>query len=46
MGVLQKQKMLTVKLSGLCNSKGRIAEEAGLVICAEVGPSYSRFIKT
>ena len=34
MGVLANCKTIAVT----CNSKGRIAEEAGLVICAEVGP--------
>lgn len=39
LGVLAYAEEIGVKTIGItCNSKGRIAEEAGLVICAEVGP--------
>lgn len=39
MGVLEKADEVNCKtIAVTCNSKGRIAEEAGLVICAEVGP--------
>lgn len=39
LGVLKKAEEINCKTIGItCNSKGRIAEEAGLVICAEVGP--------
>ncbi len=39
LGVLQKAEDIGCKTIGItCNSKGRIAEEAGLVICVEVGP--------
>ena len=39
LGVLQKAEDVNCKTIGItCNSQGRIAEEAGLVICAEVGP--------
>lgn len=39
MGVLAKADEVNCKtIAVTCNSKGRIAEEAGLVICAEVGP--------
>lgn len=39
LGVLKKAEETGCKTIGVtCNSKGRIAEEAGLVICAEVGP--------
>ena len=39
MGVLKRAEEVNCKTIGVtCNSKGRIAEEAGLVICAEVGP--------
>ena len=39
MGVLKRAEEINCKTIGItCNSKGRIAEEAGLVICAEVGP--------
>ena len=38
-GVLAYAEEIGAKTIGItCNSKGRIAEEAGLVICAEVGP--------
>ena len=38
-GVLKRAEEVNCKTIGVtCNSKGRIAEEAGLVICAEVGP--------
>ena len=39
LGVLEKADEINCKTIAItCNSKGRIAEEAGLVICAEVGP--------
>ena len=39
LGVLQRAEDINCKTIGItCNSKGKIAEEAGLVICAEVGP--------
>lgn len=39
LGVLDYAEQAGAKTIGItCNSKGRIAEEAGLVICAEVGP--------
>ena len=39
LGVLQRAEEVGCKTIGItCNSKGRIAEEAGLVICPEVGP--------
>lgn len=39
LGVLAYAEEIEAKTIGVtCNSKGRIAEEAGLVICAEVGP--------
>lgn len=39
LGVLKRAEEIGCKTIGVtCNSKGRIAEEAGLVICAEVGP--------
>lgn len=39
LGVLEQAEIIGCKTIGItCNSKGRIAEEAGLVICAEVGP--------
>lgn len=39
LGVLKRADDLNCKTIAItCNSKGRIAEEAGLVICAEVGP--------
>lgn len=39
LGVLKRAEEMGCKTIGItCNSKGRIAEEAGLVICAEVGP--------
>lgn len=39
LGVLAKADEVNCKtIAVTCNSKGRIAEEAGLVICAEVGP--------
>lgn len=39
MGVLKKAEQVNCKTIGVtCNSQGRIAEEAGIVICAEVGP--------
>lgn len=39
LGVLKRAEDVNCKTIGItCNSKGRIAEEAGLVICAEVGP--------
>lgn len=39
LGVLEKADEVNCKTIAItCNSKGRIAEEAGLVICAEVGP--------
>jgi len=38
LGVLQRAEEVDCKTIGItCNPKGRIAEEAGLVICAEVG---------
>lgn len=38
-GVLQRAEDVNCKTIGItCNSKGKIAEDAGLVICAEVGP--------
>ena len=38
-GVLKKAEEINCKTIGVtCNSQGRIAEEAGIVICAEVGP--------
>ncbi len=39
LGVLQRAEEVGCKTIGVtCNSKGKIAEEAGLVICVEVGP--------
>ena len=39
LGVLEKADEIGCATIGLtCNSKGRIAQEAGLVICTEVGP--------
>ena len=39
LGVLNRADEINCKTIAItCNSKGRIAEEAGLVICAEVGP--------
>ena len=39
LGVLKRAEDVNCKTIGItCNSNGRIAEEAGLVICAEVGP--------
>lgn len=39
LGVLKRAEEVGAKtIAVTCNSKGRIAEEAGLVICAEVGP--------
>lgn len=39
LGVLKRAEEIGCKTIGVtCNSKGKIAEEAGLVICAEVGP--------
>ena len=39
MGVLRRAEEVGCKTIGItCNPKGRIADEAGLVICAEVGP--------
>ena len=39
LGVLKRAEEVNCKTIGVtCNSKGRIAEEAGIVICAEVGP--------
>lgn len=39
LGVLKRADDLNCRTIAItCNSKGRIAEEAGLVICAEVGP--------
>lgn len=39
LGVLNYAEEIGTKTIGVtCNSKGKIAEEAGLVICAEVGP--------
>ncbi|MFR1671515.1 MAG: N-acetylmuramic acid 6-phosphate etherase [Candidatus Gastranaerophilaceae bacterium] len=39
LGVLKRAEEMGCKTIGItCNSKGRIAEEAGLVICVEVGP--------
>ena len=39
LGVLKRADEVGCKTIGItCNPKGRIAEEAGLVICAEVGP--------
>lgn len=39
LGVLAYAEEIGAKTIGItCNSKGRIVEEAGLVICAEVGP--------
>jgi N-acetylmuramic acid 6-phosphate etherase len=39
LGVREKASEIGVKtIAVTCNSKGKIAEEAGLVICAEVGP--------
>lgn len=39
LGVLDYAEKIGAKSIGItCNSKGRIAEDAGLVICAEVGP--------
>lgn len=39
LGVLNYAEEIGAKTIGVtCNSKGKIAEEAGLVICAEVGP--------
>lgn len=38
-GVLKRAEEVGAKTIGVtCNSKGRIAEEVGIVICAEVGP--------
>ena len=39
LGVLAQAEKIGTKTIGItCNSKGRIAEEAGIVICPEVGP--------
>ena len=39
LGVLERADEIGAATIGItCNSKGRIAEEAGHVICAEVGP--------
>lgn len=39
LGVLKRAEDVNCKTIGVtCNSKGKIAEEAGLVICPEVGP--------
>ena len=39
LGVLKRAEEINCKTIGVtCNSKGRVAEEAGLVICVEVGP--------
>lgn len=39
LGVLQRAEEINCKTIGItCNSKGKIAEEAGHVICVEVGP--------
>ena len=39
LGVLKRAEEVGAKTIGItCNPKGRIAEETGLVICAEVGP--------
>ena len=39
LGVLSRADEVNCKTIAItCNSKGRVAEEAGLVICAEVGP--------
>jgi len=39
LGVLKRAEEINAKTIGVtCNSKGRIAEEVGLVICCEVGP--------
>lgn len=39
LGVLQKAEEVKAKTIGItCNSKGKIAEEAGIIICPEVGP--------
>lgn len=39
LGVLSKAEETGTKTIGItCNSKGKIAEEAGIVICVEVGP--------
>ncbi len=39
LGVLKRAEEVNCKTIGVtCNPKGRIAEEAGLVICPEVGP--------
>lgn len=39
LGVLEKADEINCKTIAItCNSKGRIADEAGLVICVEVGP--------
>lgn len=39
LGVLKRAEDVNCKTIAItCNSKGKIAEEAGLVICAEVGP--------
>lgn len=39
LGVLKRAEDVNCKtIAVTCNSKGKIAEEAGLVICAEVGP--------
>lgn len=39
LGVLKRADEINCKTIAItCNSKGKIAEEAGLVICAEVGP--------
>ena len=39
LGVLKRAEEVNCKTIGItCNPQGRIAEEAGLVICAEVGP--------
>lgn len=39
LGVLAQAEKVGTKTIGItCNSKGRIAEEAGIVICPEVGP--------
>lgn len=39
LGVLAKAEEVGTKTIGItCNSKGKIAEEAGIVICVEIGP--------
>ncbi len=39
LGVLERANEVSTRTIGItCNAKGKIAEEAGIVICAEVGP--------